>query len=70
MKLATLTPQQKKDIRDGKTTTITTKDGVQVIVTPHLVAHAKEVIASGGGEIRILPKVVGQNRMEEVRITL
>ena len=65
-----LTAGQRKDIRDGKPTQVTTKEGVTVLVTPWLVEYAKQVLASGGGVIDILPAVVGGNRMEPVRVEI
>jgi hypothetical protein len=70
MLYVTVTPQQKKDIRDGKTVTITTEGGAPIVVTPELVAWARGQIAAGVGELRILPEVAGQNRMEETALTL
>lgn len=70
MKYFTLTPQQKKDIRDGKTVTLTAKDdGTQYIITPWIIHHALEQIASGAGEIVALPQIVDDG-MEEIRIPL
>ena len=65
-----LTVQQKKDIRDGKPVMLTTKDGKRVNVTPELIAYARAQIQAGAGEIRLLPEVLGENRMEETVITL
>lgn len=67
MRLAALTAQQKKDIRDGKTVTVTLKDGGQIVVTPHMIQWAKEVLASGG-KVTILPEVIGTGKMDEVEI--
>jgi hypothetical protein len=61
----TLSPAQRRDIRDGKTVTANTKSGVPIIITPHLVAFAKAQFAAGG-TVTILPEVAGQNRMELV----
>jgi hypothetical protein len=68
MRLATVTPQQKKDIRDGKTVTITLKDGNKVVVTPSMVQWAKAQIAAGQ-PVTILPQIVGTNMMEEVQLS-
>jgi hypothetical protein len=66
-----LTVAQKKDLRDGKTVILTAKDsGKRYIITPGIIAHAREQLASGAGEIRGLPEVEGTGLMEEVVITL
>jgi hypothetical protein len=61
----TLSPKQRQDIRNGLTVTANTKEGVPVILTPHLVAHAKAQFAAGQPVVA-LPEVAGQDRMELV----
>lgn len=68
MKYFILTPQQKKDIRDGKTVILTAKeDGTQYIITPPIIHHAEQQIAAGATEIMVLPQIVGDG-MEELRL--
>ena len=68
MREVKLTAGQRKDLRDGKPIQVTI-DGVTIVVTRWLVEHAKQVLATGG-ELTVLGEVVGQNRMEEIRITV
>ena len=68
MKYFTLTPQQKKDIRDGKTVILTYQaTGTQYVITPYIIHHAEAQIAAGATEIIALPQIVG-NGMEELRL--
>ena len=68
MRQVKLTAAQRKDLRDGKPIQVTI-DGVTITVTRWLVEHAKQVLATGG-ELTVLGEVVGENRMEEIRITV
>ena len=67
MRLADVTPAQRRDLRDGKTVQLTLKDGAKINVTPWMVHHARDIIAAGG-QVTILPEIIGEGRMEEVRL--
>lgn len=66
MREVKLTAGQRKDLRDGKTIQVTI-DGITVNVTRWLIEYAKQVLATGG-ELTVLGEVVGENRMEEIKI--
>jgi hypothetical protein len=66
-RLATLTPAQKKDIRDGKTVNVVTNDGATIIVTPWLMEYAKAQYAAGQ-PIKILAEIPG-NGMDLITIS-
>jgi hypothetical protein len=71
MKDFTLSAKDKKAARDGETFILTDKaTGTQYIITPYIIQHARAQLAAGAGVISGLPEVLGENRMEEVRITL
>jgi hypothetical protein len=66
MRSIKLTAQQRKDIHDGKTVNVTTKEGDTIVVTPHLLAWAKAQFAAGQ-PITVLAEIAG-NGMEEVTL--
>ena len=67
MLYVTLTPAQRDDLLEGQAVLVTLDDGAVARVTPYLVAHATDALASGG-EIVILPRVLDDNRLEEVTL--
>jgi hypothetical protein len=69
VKIANITAQQKKDMRAGLPVTLTLQGGGQIVVTPYMLAWAKQVIASGG-TVTILPEIVGTGKMDDVQITV
>lgn len=66
MRSIKLSAQQRKDIRDGKTVNVTTKEDDMIVVTPWLVAWAKAEFAAGQ-PITVLAEIAG-NGMEEVAL--
>ena len=66
MRYVNITPVQHDQLVEGETIVADTVLGAEVIITPGMVRD----ILDTGGQLVILPEVVGTNLMDEVTITI
>ena len=62
------TLKQLRDLRAGATVQFTVGNDT-IIVTPYQINYAKDKLTAGN-EIVVLGEVVGENRMEELHLTI